>query len=79
VNISPSIGVSLYHSDGRDVDVLLKNADAAIYHAKNSGRNNIQFYSAEMNPQAVHRLEMGTSLWRAVEQKILLFTFSTEN
>jgi diguanylate cyclase (GGDEF)-like protein/PAS domain S-box-containing protein len=67
VNISPSIGVSLYPSDGRDVDILLRNADAAMYHAKKHGRNNFQFYSTEMNAQADKRLAMETSLRRAVE------------
>ena len=66
VNVSPSIGVSLYPADGRDVDVLVRNADAAMYHAKNNGRNNFQFYSAEMNAKAAHRLAMETSLRRAV-------------
>jgi diguanylate cyclase (GGDEF)-like protein/PAS domain S-box-containing protein len=78
VNVSPSIGISLYPSDGRDVDVLLKNADAAMYHAKNSGRNNFQFYSAEMNAQAVHRLEMETCLRRAVEQKDFYLHFQPQ-
>jgi diguanylate cyclase (GGDEF)-like protein/PAS domain S-box-containing protein len=67
VNISSSIGVSLYPADGRDVDTLLRNADAAMYHAKNTGRNNFQFYSGEMNAQAAKRLAMETSLRRAIE------------
>lgn len=78
VNISPSVGVSLYPADGRDVDVLLRNADAAMYHAKNSGRNNFQFYSAEMNAQAAHRLAMETSLRRAVEQKDFYLHFQPQ-
>jgi len=71
VNISPSIGISLYPADGRDVDMLVRNADAAMYHAKKVGRNNFQFYSAEMNAEAAQRLAMETALRRAVEQQDL--------
>lgn len=71
VNISPSIGISLYPADGRDVDMLVRNADAAMYHAKKVGRNNFQFYSAEMNAEAAKRLAMETALRRAVEQQEL--------
>ena len=67
VNISPSVGISLFPADGRDLSTLLKNADAAMYHAKDKGRNNFQFYSSEMNEQAAKRLAMETSLRRALE------------
>ena len=78
VNISASIGISLYPSDGRDVDLLLRNADAAMYHAKKHGRNNFQFYSAEMNAQADKRLAMETSLRRAVENNELFLHFQPQ-
>jgi len=67
VSISPSVGISLYPADGRDVDLLVRNADAAMYHAKNTGRNNFQFYSGEMNAQSAKRLAMETSLRRAID------------
>lgn len=69
VTVSPSIGISLYPADGRDVDMLIRNADAAMYHAKKLGRNNFQFYSLEMNAEAAERLAMETALRRAVEQE----------
>lgn len=71
VSISPSIGISLYPADGRDVDMLIRNADAAMYHAKKVGRNNFQFYSAEMNAEAAKRLAMETALRRAVAKQEL--------
>ena len=64
-----SIGIALYPSDTDDADALLKYADSAMYHAKELGRNNFQFYSQEMTASADKRLQMETNLRRAIDQQ----------
>jgi EAL domain-containing protein (putative c-di-GMP-specific phosphodiesterase class I) len=73
--VSCSVGVSIFPRDGRDVQTLLRNADTAMYKAKEYGRNNFQFYSPEMNTAIAERLEMQSSLRGAVEheQFVLLY------
>ena len=66
--VTASAGISLYPQDGPDVETLLKNADAAMYRAKEKGRNNFQFYTAEMNRQVNERLKLESSLRRALER-----------
>ena len=63
---TPSIGISIFPNDGADCDVLLRNADAAMYHAKAAGRNNYQFYTASMNAAASERLQLENALRQAV-------------
>ena len=73
--VSPSIGITLYPHDDRDIDNLLKNADAAMYHAKESGRNTFQFFTAELNERASQRLEMETALRHALERNEFLLHY----
>jgi diguanylate cyclase (GGDEF)-like protein/PAS domain S-box-containing protein len=64
-----SIGISLYPKDGQDSHTLLKNADTALYRAKDGGRNNFQFYASEMNSRALDRLKLESGLRRALERE----------
>jgi diguanylate cyclase (GGDEF)-like protein/PAS domain S-box-containing protein len=66
--ISASIGVAMYPTDGGDIDTLLKNADTAMYRAKEAGRGGVQFYDASMNARARERLAMEALLRRALER-----------
>jgi len=66
--LSTSIGIALYPRDGVDVDTLIKNADAAMYRAKDSGRNNIQYYTADLQAAAVRRLSLESDMRRALER-----------
>lgn len=68
IYITASIGVSLYPDDGEDIKDLLKNSDAAMYHAKREGRNNFQFYSNSMNDCAMERLSLESELRHALKR-----------
>ncbi|PKO48088.1 MAG: diguanylate cyclase [Betaproteobacteria bacterium HGW-Betaproteobacteria-4] len=63
---SPSIGVAIFPTDGIDGETLMKNADAAMYHAKAAGRNNFQFFDAKMNDVALDRLKTEHALRQAL-------------
>ena len=66
--VTLSIGIVLYPQDGNDVDELLENADAAMYHAKMAGRSGYHFYSEEMNTVIRHRVLVEASLRRALNR-----------
>ena len=68
LHITLSIGVSVYPDDGGDVDAMMKSADIAMYHAKMYGRNNYQFFRADMNASAGKRLFVEGGLKRALAQ-----------
>ncbi|UCD34147.1 MAG: EAL domain-containing protein [Nitrospiraceae bacterium] len=67
--ISASIGIAISPVDGKDVDILIKNAHAAMYHAKKKGRNNYQFYEGSMNSTAYRRLILENDLRRAIDSE----------
>src|SRR5688572_18054381 len=73
--ITCSAGVSVYPQDGPDVESLLKNADVAMYRAKERGRNNFQFYTTEMNALANERLAIEHSLRKAVDRDELVLHY----
>ena len=69
LHVAASIGISLYPADGSDAETLMRHADTAMYHAKDSGRGNFQFFTEHMNVAAQQRLSVESSLRRAVEQQ----------
>ena len=69
LHISASIGISIYPNDGLDAETLIKNADTAMYEAKQKGRNNYQFFKNAMNIRAVQRLNIEADLRIALEKQ----------
>ena len=78
VQVSTSIGVSVYPNDGADIDTLVKNADLAMYHAKENGRNSFQFFSAEMNARIVERVQLESGLRLALLRQEFVLEFQPE-
>jgi diguanylate cyclase (GGDEF)-like protein/PAS domain S-box-containing protein len=68
LHITTSVGVSIYPDDGANAETLIRNADMAMYQAKENGRNGYQFFMPEMNVRAVERRSIEEGLRRALEQ-----------
>ncbi|MCB1960967.1 MAG: EAL domain-containing protein, partial [Rhodocyclaceae bacterium] len=68
LTVTPSIGITVFPDDGDNCDLLLKNADAAMYHAKENGRNGYQFFTHELNHRAQLRLNLENDMRRALSR-----------
>ena len=75
LQVSTSIGVAIFPSDGDSIETLVHNADIAMYHAKESGRNNFQFFNAEMNAQIVERASLEQGLRAALGRDEFVLEF----
>ena len=78
LHVTVSIGISVYPNDGIDLDAVLQNADTAMFHAKSCGRNNYQFFRADMNTRAVRRQFVESSLRRALKQGEFLLHYQPQ-
>lgn len=76
--VTASIGIALSPQDGGELSQLMKNADTAMYHAKERGKNNFQFYQAEMNASALERLELESDLRHAMEQNEFILYYQPQ-
>jgi diguanylate cyclase (GGDEF)-like protein len=67
--VTTSVGISIYPSDGADPETLVRNADSAMYRAKDQGRDNYQLYTPSMNAQALERLALENMLRKAISHR----------
>jgi predicted signal transduction protein with EAL and GGDEF domain len=75
LHFTVSIGIAIYPDDGMEAEVLQRNADFAMYHAKESGRNNCQFFKPDMNVRALERQLLEDGLRHAVERQELVLHY----
>ena len=76
--IGASIGIGIYPLDGANVKTLMKNSDAAMYHAKEQGRNNFQFYRDSLNTSSMERMLLERSLRSAIEKDEFLMFYQPQ-
>lgn len=78
VVLTTSIGIALYPEDGENAATLLKHADTAMYHAKDQGRDNYQFYSASLTQEALRRLDLKSNLRLALERNEFFLVYQPQ-
>jgi diguanylate cyclase (GGDEF)-like protein/PAS domain S-box-containing protein len=78
LSISCSVGISMFPENGTDSEILIKNADAAMYCAKESGRNSFRFFTEDMNAQGVERLTLENGLRLALDKKELFLVYQPQ-
>jgi diguanylate cyclase (GGDEF)-like protein len=75
LRVTGSIGIVVYPDDGTQADILLKHADFAMYHAKEQGRNNYQFFEPDLNVRALERQMLESGLRRAIDSHELVLHY----
>ena len=78
VFVTCSVGISIFPNDGDDITTLLKNADSALYRAKDQGRNTYQYYTEELSIRAMERMMMENSLRYALERNELIVYYQPQ-
>ncbi len=78
ISVGVSIGIAVFPEDGKTLDELVRNADAAMYLAKRSGRKRFEFFKSEMHAPAAERLLLGNQLRRGIEEGQLLLHFQPQ-
>jgi len=76
--VSASIGIAVYPKDADDLEALVKNADSAMYLAKDKGKDGYQFFTSDLKEQIIHRVDMENALHKAIEAKELKLVFQPE-
>ena len=78
LRITASIGIAIYPQDGEDVETLVKNADAAMYRAKDKGKNRYSFFKPEMNKEITERISNENNLFKAIQKEEFLLLFQPQ-
>jgi diguanylate cyclase (GGDEF)-like protein len=78
VSVSASIGISIYPDDGQTMEDLIRNADAAMYYSKRTGRNRFEFFTPELTAPAAERLLLANQLRRGIEREELTLHFQPQ-
>lgn len=78
ITLTCSIGIAHYPNDGMDSDILLQNADTAMYRAKKTGRNSYQFFTSDMHEQAMERLERESDLRKALQRNEFMLLYQPQ-
>ncbi len=68
IALTASVGIAVFPADGQEIDCIVKNAGAAMHHAKKSGKNTYRFYAAELNARALQKLSLANELRKALER-----------
>ena len=78
LNVTCSVGISMFPESGIDAETLIKNADAAMYNAKQKGPNNVQSFTEDLNTQMVERLRLESGLRHAVDRNELFLVYQPQ-
>ena len=78
LRITASIGISVYPRDGVDVETLIKNADAAMYKAKEKGKNSYELYKPDMNDEVVERISNESNLFKAIDKEEFMLLYQPQ-